>query len=345
MPSDSEIIERRRNEPWWRRTLRETAIHDFAVFAFLLSLNGAVLGTPNSPERSFCLVRTGGLMLAFIISILLVRGRLLKRSWVAALIYRLGIYGVVQVSYFFLRHVLPLVNTTTLDRKLYELDLWLFHYEPAMAWDRYVTPATTEWFSFFYFGYFLLMAVHVVPLLFFGRKKQIVGEFTFGILLMFSIGHTLYMVVPGYGPYRAMADAFQHPFPHGVYYDVVMDTVHSGGAMMDIFPSLHTGAPTVLALFSWRNRKELPYRYTWPIVAFCTANIIIATMFLRWHYLIDVIAGFSIAVSAVLFSRPIVRWELARRKREGLGELWPEFSSAPLTGSGSKDLADGVAAA
>jgi len=345
MHSESELIERRRNEAWWQRTLRETAVHDFAVFAFLLALNGAVLGTPDSPERSFCLVRTGGLMLAFVLSIILVRGRLLKRSWVAALIYRLGIYGVVQVSYFFLRHVLPLVNTTTLDRKLYELDLWLFHYEPAMAWDRFVTPATTEWFSFFYFGYFFLMAVHVVPLLFFGRKKQIVGEFTFGILLMFSIGHSLYMVVPGYGPYRAMADAFAHPFPHGAWYDLVMDTVHSGGAMMDIFPSLHTGAPTVLAFFSYRNRKELPYRYTWPIVTFCTLNIIIATMFLRWHYLVDVIAGFTIAISAVLASRPIVRWELARRKREGLGDLWPEFSNAPLSGSGSKDLAGGVAAA
>jgi len=345
MPSESVVIERRQSEPWWRRTLRETAIHDFAVFAFLLFLNGAVLGTPDSAERSFCLVRTGGLLVAFLFSIVLVRGRLLKRSWVAALIYRLGIYGVVQLSYFFLKHVLPLVNTTTLDQALYELDLSLFHYEPAMAWDRYVTPATTEWFGFFYFGYFLLMAVHVVPLLFFGRKKQIVGEFTFAILLVFSIGHSLYMVVPGYGPYRAMADAFQHPLPNGLWHDLIMDAVHSGGALMDIFPSLHTGAPTVLALFSYRNRKEMPYRYTWPVVTFCTVNIIIATMFLRWHYLIDVIAGFSIAVSVVLLSRPIVRWEIARRRREGLGELWPEFSNAPLSGSGSKELASGVAAA
>ena len=69
MTSESDIIERRRKEPWWQRTLRETAIHDFAVFAFLLFLNGAVLGTPNSPERSACLVRTGGLLLAFLVSI------------------------------------------------------------------------------------------------------------------------------------------------------------------------------------------------------------------------------------------------------------------------------------
>ena len=347
MPSESEIVERRRAESWWQRTLRESAIHDFAVFAFLLFLNGAVLGTPHSQERSACLVRTGGLLAAFLISIVLVRGRILKRSWVAALVYRLGIYGVVQISYFFLKHVLPLVNTTTLDQKLYEFDLSLFHFEPAMAWDRYVNPATTEWFSFFYFGYFLLMAVHVVPLLFFGRRKQIVGEFTFAMLLLFSIGHTLYMVVPGYGPYRAMADAFQHSFPNGPWHRLVMDAVHSGGAQMDIFPSLHTGAPTLLALFSYRNRKQLPFRYTWPVVTFCTLNIIIATMFLRWHYLIDDVAGFSIAVSSVMLSRPIVRWEIARRRREGLGELWPEFSNAPLTGSGSgsNDLAGGVAAA
>ena len=345
---ESAIPSRRAIEPWWLRTLRETAIHDFAVFAFLLTLNGAVLGAHAGPERTLCLVRTGGLMLAFLISIVLVRGRLLSRSWVAALVYRLGIYGVVQISYFFLKHVLPLVNETTVDQKLYELDLSLFHFEPAMAWDRYVNPATTEWFSFFYFGYFLLMAVHVVPLLFFGRRKQIVGEFTFAMIVLFSVGHTLYMVVPGYGPYRAMAEQFHNAFPDGPWHQLVMNAVHSGGAQMDIFPSLHTGAPTMLALFSYRNRQSMPFRYTWPVVAFCTANIIIATIFLRWHYLIDVIAGFSIAVIAVLISRPVVRWELARRARENLGELWPEFTNAQLSGSGpsgSKDLAGGVAAA
>jgi len=321
------------------------AIHDFAVFAFLVFLNAAVLFTPASSERSSCLLRTGGLMAAFLLSIVLVRGRLLRRSWVAALVYRLGIYGVVQVSYFFLKHILPLVNTTTLDQKLYAFDLSVFKIEPAMAWDKFVNPTTSEWFSFFYFGYFLLMALHVVPILFFGRRKQIVGEFTFAMLLLFSIGHTLYMIVPGYGPYRAMADQFHHTFGDGPWHALVMNAVHSGGAQMDIFPSLHTGAPTLLALFSFRNRKHLPFRYTWPLVTFCTANIIIATMFLRWHYLIDVVVGFSLAVTVVMVSRPVVLWELARRKRENLGELWPEFTNAALPGSRSKDLAGGIAAA
>jgi PAP2 superfamily len=340
-------VRSRSKEGWARRTLREAAVHDFVVFAFLLILSGAVLATRSSAERSACIVRTASLMLAFLTAIVLVRGRVLRRSWVAALVYRLGIYGPVQISYFFLKHVLPLVNSTTVDQKLYDFDLSVFKFEPAMAWDRFVNPATTEWFSFFYFGYFLLMAAHVVPLLFFGRRKQLVGEFTFAMLILFSIGHTLYMVVPGYGPYRAMADAFQHPFPQGTWHELVMNAVRSGGAQIDILPSLHTGAPTLLALFSYRNRDKLPFRYTWPVVTFCTANIIIATMFLRWHYLIDVVVGFSLAVFAVLVSRPVVHWEIARRARENLGDLWPEFSNAPLTGSGTgnKDLAGGVAAA
>ncbi len=34
------------------------------------------------------------------------------------------------------------------------------------------------------------------------------------------------------------------------------------------------------------------------------------------------------AITIVLISRPVTRWEIARRKREHLGELWPEFSHA-----------------
>jgi len=329
------------------RTLRECAIHDFAVFGYLLVLNLAVAATPSNSEHDACLLRTLGLMFAFLTTIVLVRGRILRQPWLTALIYRFGIYGPVQVSYFFLKEILPLVNTTTMDQKLYAFDLSVFKLEPAIAWDKFVNPATSEWFSFFYFGYFFLMAVHVIPLLFFSRRKQVVGEFTFGMLVLFSMGHTLYMVVPGYGPYRAMAEMFQHSFAAGTWHDLVMNAVHSGGALMDIFPSLHTGAPTLIAFFSYRNRDKLPFKYTWPIVAFCTANIIVATMFLRWHYLIDVVVGFCLAMSIVLISRPITRWEIARRRREQLGDLWPEFSQAPLTGSGKgrKGLAGDVAAA
>jgi len=79
-----------------------------------------------------------------------------------------------------------LVNPTTLDQKLYELDLSLFHIEPAMAWDRYVNPTTTEWFAFFYFGYFALLAVNVLPMVFFSRRLRLTAEFALGMITVYA---------------------------------------------------------------------------------------------------------------------------------------------------------------
>ncbi len=45
-----------------------------------------------------------------------------------------------------------------------------------------MTPRTTEWFSFFYYGYFYLVALHVLPLLLFGRDSARMRRFSFGFV-------------------------------------------------------------------------------------------------------------------------------------------------------------------
>jgi putative tricarboxylic transport membrane protein len=77
------------------------------------------------------------------------------------------------------------------DQTLYELDLALFGFEPAMALEAWVTPVTTEWFSFFYFSYFLLLSLHIWPVLILCRQQQLMGEFCLGMLGMFCVGHVL----------------------------------------------------------------------------------------------------------------------------------------------------------
>jgi len=151
----------------------------------------------------------------------------------------------------------------------------------------------------------------------------VLGEFALGMLVIFCTGHILYMLVPGYGPYKAMAGEFHNPFPSGLWLDNVMSTVAAGGAQKDIFPSLHTGAPTFITLFSYRHRATLPFRYTWAVLAFFTLNIIIATMFLRWHYVIDVVAGVMVAVAGRWISERLTDRELARRERLNLTPNWP----------------------
>ena len=98
--------------------------------------------------------------------------------------------------------------------------------------------------------------------------------------------------------------------------------MQSGGAQKDIFPSLHTAGPVFLSLFSYRHRDKLPFKYTWPFVGFFSANIVIATMFLRWHYLVDIVAGLTLATTASILGQAIADWERAKRERLGIQPVW-----------------------
>ncbi len=308
----------------FRDFLTEFAAHDWLVLVYLIMLNVVGLMAPPHPLRTQCQLEVLGLLCSLTFVLVLVRGKLLKNAWLGPLLYRLAIYGTVQLSYFFFRNYLPVVNPRSLDAWLYSFDLKLFGIEPAMVLDRIVTPVTTEWFSFFYFGYFFVLAVHVIPILFLVRRHRLLGEFAMGMLVLFCLGHTLYILVPGYGPYRAFSGEFSQVFPSGLWLDDVMSTVAAGGAQKDIFPSLHTGAPTFITLFGYRHRHTMPFRYTWPIMAFFTINIIVATMFLRWHYVIDVVAGLCLAVFARYVAAVVTDRELARRARLRLSTLnWP----------------------
>jgi hypothetical protein len=314
------------------------AVADVLVLAYLLELNLAVLLAPPNPLKSQCVAQVLLLLVIYLVCLPLVRSGALGSGFWTALLYRVGIYGTVQSSYFLFKHVLPVVNPGSLDHQLFALDHVLFGFEPAVWADQFVNPLTTEWFAFFYFCYFFLLAAHIFPIVFGARDQMLLGEFMLGMLIIVCLGHTGYILVPGFGPYRAMPEMFHHQLPSGLWMDLVWSTVRSGGAMKDIFPSLHTAGPCFIAMFSFRNRDRLPFRYTWPLLSFFAANIILATMFLRWHYVIDVFAGFALAASAALVSPLITRWEVTRRRTRGLRPLVPLFGSKSAQSSAS----DGV---
>ena len=192
----------------------------------------------------------------------------------------------------------------SLDADLLAFDLRVFGYEPSIAWDRYVTPHTTEWFAFFYFGYFFLLSAHVLPIMLLGRNRLRVAHFALGIFMVFCTGHLLYMVVPGWGPYHHLAGQFEHPLEGGLFWRLVRATVDAGGAQKDIFPSLHTARRRTSRSTRSSTGGRFPFRFTWPFMAFAATQIIIATMFLRWHYLIDIFAGLTLATTAALRQPP-----------------------------------------
>jgi membrane-associated phospholipid phosphatase len=312
-----------------RVAIRELALQDWVLLTYQAALVLLVLSGERGPVYRAALHEMTGLLGAALAAILLIRSGWLARNvlygnFMEAVAYGLCAMGVIEGSYFFFRSTLPQINPSSFDSKLYEFDLKVFGFEPALAIEPFVSGPLTEWFSFVYVGYFLLITAFVLPILFFPRARHVVSEFGLSMICIFAVGHLTYTVVPGFGPLRALAHLFDAPLPAGFWHDIQLAVVEEGGAQKDIFPSIHTAVPLFLTGYAYGQRRFRPFNWGWPIVCFFALNIILATMYLRWHYLVDVVAGVFYGCIGLLLQR-VGAWESARRKNLGLRPAWPSF--------------------
>ncbi len=296
---------------------RELAVQDWVVLVYLFALLAFTVAGDGA-RRTRALEYLSLDITAFAIGVGLTRGKVLTGT-LGAVVYRLGVFAGIFGSFLHLQYILPTARSVRLDAEIYAFDKLVFGFEPAELFDHFVTTSTVEWFSFFYFGYFFILAIHIFPFMFAVKNVRLVAEISFGIVSLFCIGHLLYIVVPGYGPYQHLAGSFIHELDGPTWWRLVKTAVDAGevSARTDIFPSLHTAAPTFFALFAIRHRRLSPFRYTWAPMALFASQIVISTMFLRWHYLVDVIAGLLLAASVSVVSGRVAEWEEERRRKAG----------------------------
>ena len=138
---------------------RRLSVVDWLLLTYLTILVLA-LAHGSGPSRKLCLERTSVLLAIHLATLVMLRGGFARNGTAVPTIYRWVSYGTVQVSYFWLRDILPTVAPHSFDEQLYRLDVRLFGVEPTVWADRFVSSATTEWFAFFYFGYFFLLSAN-----------------------------------------------------------------------------------------------------------------------------------------------------------------------------------------
>ncbi len=265
---------------------------------------------PDSPDATVARRLALALLVVTACSMVLTRGEVIRGARGRALTYRLGLFVPMVLSYFEMRVLLPALHPNLMDHRLFAIDLWLLGTTPSVWMEAWNTKPVVEWLSFFYYSHFFVLIVMLVPALFFGQGRRL-QELMAGGMLLVATGHFLYTIVPGAGPYATLA--FAEPLHGGFWWNQVAVTVATAGAQLDIFPSLHTAWPAYFTLHTFSNRSYPPFRVLWPILGFITVNITIATMFLRWHWFIDVAVGLLLAFAA----RAIRRCDCGREAQRG----------------------------
>ncbi|MGD8825107.1 MAG: phosphatase PAP2 family protein [Myxococcales bacterium] len=279
--------------------LQNLAVQDVLALAFHGYLFLRIESAPDGPNATVARRLALALLVVTACSLVLTRGELIRSPRARALTYRLGLFVPMVLSYFEMRTLLPALHPELMDRKLYAIDLWLLGTTPSVWMESWNRRPIVEWLSFFYYGYFLVLIVMLVPSIFLGKGRRQL-ELLGGAMLIVATGHFLYTIVPGAGPYATIP--FYEPLHGGFWWNQVERTVVAAGAQLDIFPSLHTAFPAYFTLHAFAFRHTKPFGWLWPVLALISLNIIMATMFLRWHWFIDVVVGLLLAFAARRFA-------------------------------------------
>lgn len=299
------------------------ALHDWVLFVYHGAMLALVAAAPREPATSRATLLLLGSWVVLAVAAALARMRSARLPRIRAALYRVVLTGTLVGSYLMLRDILPIVQGRVLDEELHRLDVALFGVEPALWAERFATPAVVEYFAFFYFSYFGLLAVYSLTILGLGAAGSGTAEFTVGTALIYCVGQLGYVAVPGYGPTVHLREAFAAPLQGGFFWRSVETTVASGGALRDIFPSLHTAVPVWFTVFAARRASASPrWRPAVLFTGFFAANIVISTVVLRWHYLVDVVAGLAHAALVAWAAPRLARAEARLRAREGFLPVW-----------------------
>jgi membrane-associated phospholipid phosphatase len=316
----------------WREIVRVLALQDLILLGYLATVFVALLATSAGHELAteLCLRRVALDAALLLVGAYVARGGTGVGDLGRRVIYRLCLVGVLVDTYLMLRDLLPLVRKGSVDAALHRIDVALFGVEPALWMERWNRPEIVEWFAFFYFSYFAIAALYMTGIVWLRRADRATTELAIGVLIVFCVGQLGYMLVPGFGPVKHLASSFHGPVDGGFFWSCVERTVAAGGANKDVFPSLHTAAPTFFAIFAWRRaRTERLFRVVAPVTTFFAANIIVSTMLLRWHYAIDVVAGLALAAFAGFAAPRLAAAEERWRSARGLALPWSSDAVVP----------------
>jgi hypothetical protein len=306
-----------------RGLLATFSIVDAILTGYLLVLTALLLRAEPSEVQAQCVRRSLVCIAVMVGGCVFARGATSVAPVIRRTVYRTVLVGMVLMNYLSLREVLPIIRSDTVDMALLRVDLLLFGVEPALWLERLNTRPIIEWFSFFYFSYFFICFIYMAVAVYVRRPGRATAEFAIGTALVYCLGQLGYMAVPGYGPIVALRDAYQGPLDGGFFWGCVSSTVQAGGAMKDIFPSLHTAAPLFFTLYAFHcARSDRRFLVPAVVTGFFSLNIIISTMVLRWHYAIDVVAGIALASGATFLAVRLARWEEGFRARLGEPAPW-----------------------
>ena len=203
-----------------------------------------------------------------------------------------------------------LVNPNDIDLSLMAWDEYLLGFQPAIYLEQYISPGLTD-FMYSSYSAFLIYILVFSMYLYIKKENTVFRETLVSVILTFYIGYIGYVFFPAVGPKFTMSHIFETSLMGSEITDrlsFLMNYEISEYTRRDCFPSLHNGIIFLILLFTFKQSKI----YALFFLPFAI-SLFISTLYLRYHYFVDMIAGFVLAAIVFFFGpRLNIWWEEKR---------------------------------
>lgn len=198
------------------------------------------------------------------------------------------------------------VNSHDIHAQLAAIEAWLFGGQPVVWAERYITRGRTEFFNAFYANFYLVAPSVVIVLWFSGRRVE-ARHALLGVILCFYTGYVLYVIFPAAPPrlYFESIGLFEVTLRGGpiTNFQQALLEMMPNHAARAAFPSLHAGVSSVSLYYAWKY-----CRWFFPILLAFVIGLLVSTVYLRHHYVVDLIAGVMLLPWVIWVTPRFERW-------------------------------------
>jgi len=216
-----------------------------------------------------------------------------------AMLRRFYTVPLVYLMYDQVQKVVHVIHPSDYDQLFIAADRWLFGVDPTIWLGQFSHPIVTEYLQSCYFLFYILPIMQGVELWRRGDLKKL-DTFARAMTFCYFISYLAYFALPAIGPRFTVHDyeAINTELPGIFLTNWLREIVDVGGgiakgsldpaadANRDCMPSGHTMLTLVNIILGFRNRSR--YRWLFLIIG---GSLIFSTVYLRYHYVVDVIVG------------------------------------------------------
>ena len=201
------------------------------------------------------------------------------------------------------------INPSDIDPVLIGLDFLIFKDHPTVMLEKIMNPLLTDILQLAYTTYYFI-PISFGVVLWLNNKREEFDRSVFLILFCFYLSYIGYILFPALGP-RFTIDRLQTSELRGF---LVAEPIQQflnrlEGIKRDAFPSGHTGIALTVLYLAYRFK-----RFFFWILLPVVSGLVFSTVYCRYHYVVDVIAGFGLTLITILLGERYYEWWLKRRR-------------------------------